>query len=206
MRLDEEVVGAAAIGAWTFLAGSRDAPPERRPEAGAGPRIRRQEQAQATGEMARRVAAHRRDGRALDLDPKRKERVVAPELALPHPLGEVSERAARRARDELADVAAEPVPSAPERPEEGRIRTAEQRQEADRRARALELPRELEGDYAASAEPGDDDRPAGMGGPDLRREIAGKVLEPRQRPVAAVQSGGCRPKKGASGRWRANRR
>src|SRR5215217_5820234 len=102
-------------GARIFLAGSRDAPPERRPEAGAGPRVRRQEQAQATGEMARRVAAHGSDGRALDLDPKRKERVVAPELPLSHPLSEVGERAAGRARDELAGVAAEPVQQAPER-------------------------------------------------------------------------------------------
>jgi len=206
VRLDEEVVGAAAIGARIFLAGSRDAPPERRSEAGAGPRVRRQEQAQAPGEMARRVAAHRSDRRALDLDPKREERVVAPELALPHPLGKVSERATRRARDKLAGVGAEPVPSAPERLEEGRIGTAEQRQEADRRARALELPRELEGDDAAGAEPGDDDRSAGMGGPDLRREIAGEVLEPGQRPVAAVQSRRLQAEEGASGRWRANRR
>src|SRR5437773_2474738 len=71
--------------------------------------------------------------------------------------------------------------------EEGRMRAAEEGEEADRGAAAEELLRQLEGHRAAGAVPGNDVRPVRRECADLGCEVSGEVLDARERLALAVE-------------------
>src|SRR5258707_10851795 len=100
----------------------------------------------------------------------------------------------RRKRNGMPAQVAEPVlraePELLQRPEEGRIGTAEQRDESDLLAARLQLLRQIECDRAAGAKTGDDAGALRLEGKHLFREVTGDLPDAGKRRAAPIQPGG----------------
>src|SRR5690242_4717535 len=86
------------------------------------------------------------------------------------------------------DLPHEAIPELHAAREVHRVRATEERQKTHFGAAAHELLRQLEGDRAAGAEPGDDARALLARGADLAGEIAGEFFHPRERRASAVEA------------------
>jgi len=82
----------------------------------------------------------------------------------------------------------EALPQLRQYPVPGRIRAAEQRKKADRRAFLQELSTQLESDRASGAEAGNDTRTVWLERADLRCEVRGEILDARERLALAIET------------------
>src|SRR5690349_18459398 len=91
------------------------------------------------------------------------------------------------------DLPREAIPELHAAREVHRVGATEERQETHFGAAARQLARQLEGDRAAGAEPGDDARARLARGADLAGEIAGELFHAREWRASAVEARGLQP-------------